>query len=313
MRYLHWTSRRLGALFASIVASDHPRAAEVRAAVDPLPDPVFFRLLVAPEVFSVVAGTSGRSPDDLVDFLIGALQAERGGPGWTAVGDVEHGGSGAAPRLPGGTPVDAHSPHALRLVEPRCGPALPWDDGVEPVVEGLAEAVGVLRSTAPAAARLVKDFTRVVVLRRDGEHPDVFRSSSTNAVVGRTLLVNPHLPSVSTADLADALLHEAIHHTLYMAEIAAPMILDAPACADVRPESPWTGNTLTAHSYLHACLVWFGLLRLWERAGADGAERAARLRAGFAHDLMAPLRSVEAALDPAVPALLAEVGAAARA
>lgn len=317
VRYLTWTSKRLGSLFSSIAASDHPRAAEVREAAVGLSDAVFFRLLIAPEIFATVAGTSGRTPDELVDFLIRSVSVERGGPGWSAVGDLDRGGRGAVPKLPGGTPVDAESPLALRVVEPRCGPPLPFEGGLGSVVEGLSEAVAALRQVAPAAAALVKDFTRVVVVRREAEFPTVFRSSSTNAVIGRTLLVNPQLPTVTTVDFAEALVHEAIHHTLYMAELGTPMIRDRAACDGVRPTSPWTGNPLTVHSYLHACLVWFGLLQLWSRPGAvalgDLGPRIEQLRAGFTNPLVDPLMGVADALDPSVLQLLAEVEARARA
>jgi hypothetical protein len=109
-------------------------------------------------------------------------------------------------------------------------------------------------------------------------------------------------------------MHEAIHHSLYMAELSSPMVLDSAACAEIRPLSPWTGNLLTVHSYLHACLVWFGLLRLWSRPGAEqlGVEavgaRLEVLRGGFARgSLVTPIADALPGLAPWVPALLEEL------
>ncbi len=155
------------------------------------------------------------------------------------------------------------------------------------------------------------NFTRVIVLRREDQRPDVFRSSSTNGCIGRTLLVNPHLEAADTKALVEALVHEAIHAALYMAELSSPLILDKAACEEVRPVSPWTGNPLTVHSYLHACLVWYGLwalLRRPEAAEELGAEHAGRrtteISAGFRGDLTGPLAAVKHTLAPATLRLL---------
>jgi hypothetical protein len=322
LQYLSRVSQALGMAFARIGGSDHPRASVLRELVTDLPDELFFRLVITPEIFSVVAGSSGRSPDELIEFLISSVAAERRRAGeagseevWTALGDARFGDDRVAPRLSGGPPVDADSPSALRLTEPRCGPPLPWtDEGLGEMVGRLSVAFEALESVAPAARRLVRDLTRVVVVRREGLHPDVFRSSSTNGVIGRTLLVNPALESVTTFDLADALVHESIHHALYMGELGSPMVLDPIGCADVRPLSPWTGNPLTVHSYLHACFVWFGLLNLWARPEAESlgaADRVRTMRAGFRRgSLVTPIEEALHCLAPWVPAVLGEIEAA---
>ena len=57
-----------------------------------------------------------------------------------------------------------------------------------------------------------------------------------------------------------------IHSLLYTVELDEPFILDREAVENMRIKSPWTGAELPVHSFLHACLVWFGLWQFWSLA-----------------------------------------------
>src|SRR5262249_51245658 len=66
--------------------------------------------------------------------------------------------------------------------------------------------------------------------------------------------------------LADALVHESIHSFLFMLEEIVGEFVSAPSeLEDIRIRSPWTGSELRLDSYVHACLVWYGLYWLWSR------------------------------------------------
>ena len=69
---------------------------------------------------------------------------------------------------------------------------------------------------------------------------------------------------MDTGALADALVHEAIHAILYSIECSNPLVSAAPAGLLIR--SPWSGNSLSIRTYLHACFVWYGLAKFWHAA-----------------------------------------------
>jgi hypothetical protein len=105
--------------------------------------------------------------------------------------------------------------------------------------------------------------------------------------VGRIALVNPQL--VSESLIAEALVHEAIHAYLYMHDPTPlwglkPDVRDEPGTV----QSPWTGRTLPLCTFLHACIVWYGLFFFWgqvmcsSRSPSDEARRGiARASSGF--------------------------------
>jgi HEXXH motif-containing protein len=129
-----------------------------------------------------------------------------------------------------------------------------------------------------------------VSLRFEPGAPAKINSSSFSQFIGLALLVNPHLPAVDVEKLTDSIVHESIHSMLFMLEeVEAPFLLDR-LSAKIMVTSPWSGNVINLHAYLHACLVWYGLYRFWRRVSSTGEYSAERRRAlqdkarsGFVH------------------------------
>ena len=64
----------------------------------------------------------------------------------------------------------------------------------------------------------------------------------------------PWPPCATPARLAEALLHEAVHHLCNVTVSDAVWVQGDGGAVIV--ESPWTGNPLPVTTYLQACLVW---------------------------------------------------------
>ena len=196
----------------------------------------------------------------------------REGPVWTALGDLCFPDGAPEPRieaptLPQGAVIDADSPHATARIPNVIARFSPFD------APELSETVTRLRAAARAlpricanANRLVTAFGRTIVLRRDEDAPDRFLSESTEGVIGRVLLCNPHLETVGPLDLIEALVHESTHSFLSTVELFRPFIPDREAAGEIALISPWTGYSLDAERLVHASLVWFTLAALWSAA-----------------------------------------------
>jgi hypothetical protein len=84
---------------------------------------------------------------------------------------------------------------------------------------------------------------------------------------------------VDAVDIADAIVHEAIHALLYMQEQKKSWVYDPDLCKPIpRVVSPWTGRHLALRPFLQACFVWYGLLHFWCLALSAGAFDSARIR-----------------------------------
>lgn len=205
-------------------------------------------------------------------------------------------------RLPQGAEIDGVSPWAttrIPNVVERCDPYS--DDELRAVAARLQAAARALPGLCPHASRLVRAFAQVVVIRRDPEHPERFLSESTEGVLGRVVLLNPHLPQVSAPDLIEALVHESVHAFLSTVELFEPFIPDRLAADGLELRSPWTGNALDAQRLTHATLVWYSLGHLWRQAGLPARAQAAD--AGF-HELDHLLPALEPVLSPPTFTLL---------
>jgi len=127
----------------------------------------------------------------------------------------------------------------------------------------LSQVRDKLRTVKPELLAFVVRFTKVLIVQED--HAEPFSSGSNGDYVGRTVISNPD--EAAEADLADAIVHEAIHSLLYMQEEQQPWIFH-PNLFEPTPRvvSPWSGRKLPLRPYLQACFVWYGLLNLWASA-----------------------------------------------
>ena len=288
-------------------------AEELTQLLDDLGPTTVSRILFAPETTCRLFFRREEATSN-AEFLRDAVSAEeclvrgssRSKPLWTALGDFcappPEGNSGLCRALASGIPVDFESPYALKIsLDEDSGVTIRSESGESRVslfttrekqiaIDQMNEAFEMLLDASETAAEAVTAFTKVIVLRKDDNEPDGFSSSSAGQYTGRSMFVNAQHRQVRRGILADAILHEAIHSLLYMAERHDPWILadDLYFDTDVRIRSPWSGRLLRLRPYLQACFVWFGLYRFWssERAhivfGATDSEwLASRARKGF--------------------------------
>jgi len=237
-------------------------------------------------------------------------------PAWSALGDLGPAPDGARVQAPllDGVPVDFRSVRLDNTMDGgdyraiRFGPSERYAAcELGPTFEKLARAATLIRQARPSIWEFVRQSVRVIQLRRDDHNPDFYTSASCNAEIGRMVLLNPHLDDFDVPSLANALVHESIHATLYGLEQTAPLLptVDPHDSDHLIVVSPWTGSRLHLHTYLHACLVWTGLAFLWrslDRALAPEERRHLdRALSGFQGGAaLAPLHAHRALLGEGV-------------
>jgi HEXXH motif-containing protein len=157
---------------------------------------------------------------------------------------------------------------------------------------------------------LTRTCTRVVLLR--ASEAGQVGSWSTDELIGCTVLLNADSEDFSIGALAEAIVHEAIHHVQAMFEISRPFVVDASvAVSPSRYTSPWSGRPLTAKSLLAACFVWYSIAAMWARAGEDVEDTDAlaahrwHASSGFVTgDPAGMVAEFGWALDPEIPAVV---------
>lgn len=124
-------------------------------------------------------------------------------------------------------------------------------------------SMAFIKRNEPLAFNLIASVTQMMVFRKPKTYC-YFATSSQNNAVGRITFANSQNPNVDLVDLTSGLIHEAIHSFLYMAEsefsFFAMRLSHKP-----KLKSPWTGNPICLHSFVHACFVWFALDHFWRR------------------------------------------------
>jgi hypothetical protein len=157
----------------------------------------------------------------------------------------------------------------------------------EATMEKLNEAAILVEAISPLAWSAVRRFTGNIVLRQDGRSPPTFRSASSAAAIGRCVLVNVASPSTSPVEVAEGIVHEAVHALTSCAELQEPLFRPVEGEDEHTVSSPWTGASLHEHAFLHACLVWFAIQRFWEAAltarilTGHASRRVDEIRDGF--------------------------------
>jgi hypothetical protein len=291
-------------------------------AIQSLSNQSLLRVLEAPETLAHLLAFQRGHHLAALDFLWAAVEAESGvtpgGPKpscWTALGDhyvSDLSDAYTAPTHGGVWIIDCRSPFGrdgLGLINAEGLPQLraaPSEDDDRAIVEKLCLALNALELTSPAAHALVAGSVRTILPRSATSAAPGFTSVSSRPRTGRAVLVDAHLPGVSTARIAGALVHEAIHSYLYRLELADTIVHHREA--DETIYSPWTGSSLRLRTYVHACFIHFALTCVWRQREARrmfDREEVERLQlfeqAGFANrDWLTRLRPHVATLNPAV-------------
>lgn len=309
--YVNRVSKELGARLRALREECPARGDRLLAAVQGSSDASLMRVLLAPETTSRLLYAGRTDISGLADFLDDAFLAEEAIEGhqvtpgrelWTALGDARvlpTGGVLRGPSLMDRVPLDFDSPN-VRLGDPaaaqgRDDPACPTFTSDERglVLDRLAAAAGLIAAAGPDVSKFVTTFTKIVVLLKDRH--STFSSGSAGQYIGRSVIGNPHAPAVGDLDLAEALVHEAIHALLYMHERWEPWVparFYPPVPCVV---SPWSGRNLALRPFLQACFVWYGILHFWSRAISNGAvpvarasDRLARAAHGFLRGPLLP-------------------------
>jgi hypothetical protein len=182
------------------------------------------------------------------------------------------------------------------------------------------DTASVILGRLNAAERLIKTIntntsafsiqqTEVLAFRFEDEYPTSFCSGSFKTLPGFSLITNCLLPSVNERDLADAIVHEAIHAIICRFEAFGERLLNSDIAGHPQVGSPWTGARLGVESFAQACFVWFGLHHFWKNASDDASlsfdERATK---GFvSSDFARCCRSSAEYLSPGVASRLEEL------
>lgn len=192
-------------------------------------------------------------------------------------------------------PCDFFSPYCMKvdnaaLNEPEHHIISTYEfDELEGICQLLDETVVPMYDRLPEVAAFLECFTNVILIKRlETPGKRSFISSTSDYLIGRTLLINPD--AVGFEDIIDGLVHENTHSLLNMLEVIEPWQPDVELseASGYTIVSPWSGNLLTARNFVQANFVWFGLFNFWNKAlqtdAYDRSYATARIRfiqAGF--------------------------------
>jgi hypothetical protein len=191
-----------------------------------------------------------------------------------------------APRLGDSIVVDLVSPFCRRsdLTSPVFfGDWVPFtqDEGGV-VLDKLRVALAEIDATAPTLSRIIRNYTRVLIVRkREGALP---ASEQVSDEVGAIRLLNVHEPGYTHEQLMDDLIHESVHNFLSTYEfLEHPFLLAGGSTdPDARPVSPWSMRPIRVLPFLHAAFVYFAILhyamRRLEKGSLTDEARAQALR-----------------------------------
>jgi hypothetical protein len=170
-----------------------------------------------------------------------------------------------APRLADAIPIDFYSPNRVNVDSPSCETNdLSFSPEEESsIADFLNRTFNQISEVCAPAGELIKQYVKVIIPLKVKKG---IGSTSQPRFPGRVLLRGTD--RCSAAALASALVHESIHQLIYVLEYAGAFIMrDAEPRNNLQIKSLWTGRDLELHSFLHACFVWYGLGKFWERAG----------------------------------------------
>lgn len=138
-------------------------------------------------------------------------------------------------------------------------------------VKKVKDALQFINQENKEAYSFIRRFTQLIHVRKTvhGVPPG---SSSNILRNGATVLRGIEHHEITYLDVAEFLLHESIHHALYVYEILVQpfdcqRLKSRPIHSGV--QSPWSANLIATDSFIHACFVWYGLYNFWARIDSD--------------------------------------------
>ncbi|MGO8938196.1 MAG: aKG-HExxH-type peptide beta-hydroxylase [Mycobacterium sp.] len=299
-------SQALGHTLGEYERQESALARNLAAKLQTVPAPDFLRVVLAPEFTHRLLWPHPDRLQRICEFLDKALHAEGVISGreeaadcdvWTALGDMKVLQSGEILRgvnIPGLPPLDLDSPNvtsAVRSEEFAPDQFRLLSNHVRPlVIDRMTIAWNEISATSKLVADFVAKFVQVIVLQN--ENTSTRHSSGSNGqYIGQVVITNPHSEYAGDIEIAEAIVHEAIHSLLFMALHTVPWGTDHnhTYATGVKIVSPWTGTPLDVEQFLQACFVWYGLLHFWDLAlrvktfkGSDKARsRLAEALRGF--------------------------------
>ena len=130
--------------------------------------------------------------------------------------------------------------------------------GQKMVWDKVIKALRTLKKIAPGTLDFINCYVaKMVFSLQDG----CVTSNSNIQLVGQIEISNVHYRKMTEHLLISTLIHEAIHNYLYLHEEEL-RFMTRPS-ASIKASSPWTGNPICLHSFVHACYVWYSLDRFW--------------------------------------------------
>ena len=270
--HLVWASARLR-IWDSFTGGDLYRRVKL------LPGAVQQRLMLAPQLFFLLQGTATPSATDYaavcsyveVEEILAGVRESVDGIAWSALGDVclapdvDTGFRKCyeAPRA-GHAVIDPQSQHAAKEMIEQWGRLR--NDSPEESSHSqrrLVESLHYIGQISPTALATIESSIRVISTVSTADNPQLTRAGSMRSAIGRMFITNAYSDVWTFENLADTIVHEAIHSLIYKLELVTPFHTDYSAALTARAKSPWSGRLLPLRSFVHACFVWYGLYRFW--------------------------------------------------
>lgn len=225
------------------------------------------KIFLSPEGFEAILRAVRNPTAESLETLVSVLN-DYGEPGLTEAPDkaanIGVDEAGRERFMIGETVVvDIGGPWAKRLIpsSPICyspfEPLTPFEAAI--VERKLSAAFSEIEAAAPTFARLIRNYTRKILVRKIGDLPPA--SEQVDTELGAIRLRNVHADCYSHDQLVDDLIHESTHNFLGTFEY-----LDFPFIPYgehpgplVRPVSPWSMRQIQVLPFLHAVFVYFAM------------------------------------------------------
>lgn len=226
------------------------------------------RLFLSPQLYDAICMISSDSSDEKLEQLLKIVLVAA-----KTAQDMENGQQ--VQFLLGGTitvdlgsefcrRVDPTSPVFMAELDPMS------KDEIATVQEKLGRALQEIDETAPGFARLIRNYTRTIFVRKVAAH--VPASEQVDTELGAIRLRNVHSELYNHDQLVDDLIHESTHNflgTFEYLEFPFNPYGQRPE-SWVRPVSPWSMRSIQALPFIHACFVYFAMFHYSERRRASG-------------------------------------------